>query len=57
MNKPLEQMTIEELKAIGFDQMNELARIQQNLQIINARIQELSKLPKEEVTKNENKSK
>lgn len=48
--KPLEQMTIEELKAVGYDQMNELARVQQNLQIINARIVELSK-PKEEPKK------
>lgn len=48
--KPIEQMTIEELKAVGYDQMNELARVQQNLQIINARIVELSK-PKEEPKK------
>lgn len=37
-------MTIEELKALGYDQMNELNRVQQNLQIINARIAELSKV-------------
>ena len=41
--KPIEQMTKEELKAIGYDQMIELARIQNNLQIINARIEVLSK--------------
>ncbi len=48
--KTIEQMTIEELKSLGYDQMNELARVQQNLQIINARIAELSK-PKEEPKK------
>lgn len=47
--KPIEQMTIEELKALEYDQMNELNRVQQNLQIISARIVELSKLPAVEV--------
>lgn len=52
MTKPIEQLTIEELKVIGFDQMNELARVQQNIQLINARIAELTK----PVKKNEAKS-
>ncbi len=44
-------MTIEELKAIGYDQMNELARVQQNLQIINTRIEVLTKQKDERPTK------
>lgn len=48
--KPLEQMTIEELKALAYDQLVEQARVSKNLQIIEARIVELSK-PKEEPKK------
>lgn len=48
--KPLEQMTLEELKSLAYDQLVEQARVSKNLQIIEARIVELSK-PKEEPKK------
>ena len=43
--KPVEEYSIQELKALGYDEMARLEMAQKNLQIINARIAELSKLP------------
>lgn len=47
-------MTIEELKALGYDHLMELTRIQTNIQLINARIEVLTKeqKPKDESTSN-----
>lgn len=56
MNKPLEQLTIEELKSLAYDQMVELGRVQKNLQIIEARIVELAKLSAVEVKTDEKNS-
>lgn len=43
----LKDMTIEQLKALGFDEINRLEQAKQNLQIIGARIQELQRKPPE----------
>ena len=40
--KPFEQMSITELKALAYDQLAIIERSQQNMQRINARIAELS---------------
>jgi hypothetical protein len=42
--KPVEEYSIQELKALGYDEMARLEMAQKNLQIINARIAELSKI-------------
>jgi hypothetical protein len=36
--KDISKMTLEELKALGYDQIVEQSRIQQNLQLINTEI-------------------
>lgn len=51
MNKPFEQLTIEELKSLAYDQLIELNRVQKNIQILEARIAEVSKLPAEKDAK------
>jgi hypothetical protein len=43
--KKLEEYTIQELKALGYDEMARLDMAQKNLQVINTRIAELLKLP------------
>ena len=43
--KPLEQYTVDELKVLAYDNMALAEQSQKNLQVINARIAELSKLP------------
>jgi len=48
--KKFEDMNIEELKALAYDQLVEQSRVNKNLQLIEARIVELSK-PKEEKKK------
>ncbi len=58
MQKPFEQLTVEELKALAYDQLLELNRVQKNIQILEARIAEVSKLPVEKDVKNKsNKNK
>jgi len=39
----IQKLNITELKALAYDQLKELTRVQQNLQIIEARIIELEK--------------
>ncbi len=51
MNKPFEQLTVEELKSLAYDQLIELNRVQKNIQILEARIAEVSKLPVEKDVK------
>ena len=48
-------MTIEELKALAYDQLVEQSRVTKNLQIIEARIVELSKQPDVKDKSNKNK--
>ena len=50
----IETMKIEELKVLAYDQLKELTRVQQNLQVIEARIIELEK-EQNGTTKIENK--
>ena len=42
-NIDINKLTITELKALAYDQLKELTRVQQNLQVIEARIIELEK--------------
>ena len=44
----LTTMTLEQLKALAYDQLVELQRIQQNLQILNAEIDKRKVEPKKE---------
>jgi len=39
----IEKMTVTELKALCFDQLGELQRVQNNINLIQARISELEK--------------